>query len=62
MPDVISLLIAFIVVAGICAIAYIIVKYALGIVIPDWVVKIAWIIVAVFVGVIAIRFLAGLLW
>lgn len=54
-----SLLIFAVIVIGACAIAYIACK-AMGVEVPDWVVKIGWVIVIVVVAVVAIRFLATL--
>ncbi len=49
-----------IVVAGIIGIALVVVRQA-GIAIPGWVIQILWIVLAVVVAVVAIKFLAGLL-
>lgn len=53
-------LIVLIVVIGAIAIAYVAAR-AMGVAIPDWVIKILWIIGIVVVAVVAIRFLATLL-
>jgi len=49
-----------IVIAGIIGIALVVVRQA-GISIPGWVVQILWIVLAVVVAVVAIKFLAGLI-
>lgn len=49
-----------IVIAGIIGVAMVVAKQA-GIVIPGFIVTIFWIVLAVFVGVIAIKFLAQLM-
>lgn len=49
-----------IVLAGIIGIALVVVRQA-GIAIPGWVVQILWIVLAVVVAVVAIKFLAGLI-
>lgn len=54
-----GLLLWLIVVAGIVAIAFIVVR-AMGLTIPAWVIQVGWVIVAVVVGVVAIKFLMTL--
>ncbi len=49
-----------IVVAGIIGIFLVVVRQA-GIEVPGWIIQILWIVLAVVVSVIAIKFLAGLL-
>ncbi len=58
--DLIHLVIVGIVIAGIVGIALVISRQA-GIMIPGFVVTILWIVLAVVVGVVAIKFLAGLI-
>jgi len=60
MWDIGSLLIIAVILIGCVAIAYIACR-AMGVVVPDWVMKIGWVIVIVIVAVIAIRFLLTLL-
>ncbi len=49
-----------IVFAGIVGIALVVIRQA-GIAIPGWVIQILWIVLAVVVAVVAIKFLAGLI-
>lgn len=56
-----QLLIAVLVIGGVIAIFYIIITYGLKWQIPQWVVMIFWVIVAVVIGVFAIKFLMTLL-
>lgn len=56
-PD---LAIWLIIIAGICAVGAIVLN-RLGVQIPEWVKNICWVLVVVFIGVIAIKFLRGLL-
>ena len=49
-----------IVFAGIIGIALVVIRQA-GIAIPGWVINILWIVLAVVVAVVAIKFLAGLI-
>ncbi len=58
--DLIHWIIVAIVIAGVIGIALVIARQA-GIVIPDFIWTIAWIVLAVVVGVIAIRFLASMM-
>lgn len=58
--SIVSWIIIAMVIAGIVGIA-IIVARAAGISIPPWVIQIFWICLAVVVGVVAIKFLIGLL-
>lgn len=53
-------LIIGLVVAAIIGIAYIVLRQT-GVAVPPWAIQILWIVVAVFVGVIAIRFLLSAL-
>jgi hypothetical protein len=53
----VHLIIVVIVVCAVIGIAYIVMKQA-GIVIPGWIVQIAWIVLACVIGVIAIRYVA----
>lgn len=55
-----SLLIAVLIIGGVIAVFYVIIVYALKWTIPQWVVMIFWICVAVVIGVLAIRFLLAL--
>ncbi len=52
-------LIAILILAGIIAVAYVVLG-VLEVKIPDWAVKIFWIVLAVAVGIIAIRFILTL--
>lgn len=52
------LLIVAIVIGGVIGIALVIIRQS-GIVIPQFVITILWIVIAVVVGVVAIRFVAG---
>ncbi len=54
------LLIVALVVAGVIGIALVVARQA-GITVPPWLVQVLWIVLAVVVGVVAIRFLMGLL-
>lgn len=58
--DLIHWIIVAMVVAGIIGIALVIARQA-GVVIPAFIFTIAWIVFAVVVGVIAIKFLAGMI-
>lgn len=58
--SIVSWIIIAMVIAGIVGIA-IIVAHAAGITIPQWVIQILWIVLAVVIGVVAIKFLVGLL-
>jgi len=58
--DLIHWVLIAIVLAGIIGIALVVIRQA-GVAIPGWVIQIFWIVLAVVVAVIAIRFLAGLL-
>ncbi len=53
-------IIVAIVVAGIIGIALVVIRQT-GIVIPDWVITIFWIVLVVAVAIVAIKFLAGLI-
>lgn len=55
-----QILIWFIVIAGCVGIAFVIAK-ATGVQIPGWVITVLWIVLAVVVGVFAIKFLATML-
>jgi hypothetical protein len=54
--SILAILIAVIVIAGGVAVMYIILR-KLGITVPDWIVQIFWVLVAVFVGVFALKLL-----
>lgn len=58
--DLIHLIIVIMVVCAVIGIAYVVMRQA-GVVIPGWVVQIFWIVVAVVIGVIAIRYVAAYL-
>ncbi len=53
-------IIVAIVIAGIIGIALVVIRQT-GIVIPDWVITIFWIVLVVVVAIVAIKFLAGLI-
>lgn len=53
-------LVIAIIIAGCIGIAYVVAKAA-GIPIPPWVITILWIVLAVVIGVVAIKFLASML-
>ncbi|CEF48303.1 unnamed protein product [uncultured bacterium] len=55
----VQLLVLIIVVGGAIAITYIILQQ-MGIAIPDWLVRIFWVIVAVVIGIFAIQFVMSL--
>jgi uncharacterized protein (DUF983 family) len=55
-----ELAIAVIIIAGIVAIAWVILVKAMGITPPPWFVNVLWIVLAVFVGILAIRIIASL--
>jgi hypothetical protein len=57
--SIVQLLIIVIVIVAAIAITIVIVR-AMGMEIPGWVFTVAWILVAVFVGVIALKFLASM--
>ncbi len=54
-----ELLIAAIIVAGCIAVAFVLIR-VFGIQIPAWVFHIFWIVVAVFIGIFAIRLMLGM--
>lgn len=54
-----SLLVFLVIVVGCFAVAFVACR-AMGVEIPDWVIKIGWIILIVVVAVVAIRFLLTL--
>lgn len=56
----IGLLILIIVIAGAVAVVAIVAKAA-GLNIPAWLIQVLWVVLAVVVGVVAIRFIASLL-
>ncbi len=58
--DLIHLVVVGIVIAGIVGIALVVIRQA-GIAIPGWVIQILWIVLAVVVAVVAIKFLAGMI-
>lgn len=58
--SIINLVILVIVVAGIIGVAFVVIRAA-GVNVPPWIVTIGWIVLAVVVGVVAIKFLASLL-
>ena len=58
--DLIHWIIVAIVCAGIIGIALVVIRQA-GIAIPEWIITILWIVLAVVVAVVAIKFLAGLI-
>ncbi len=58
--DLIHFIVIAIVVAGVIGIALVVVRQA-GIVIPAFVLTIFWICLAVFVAIVAIKFLAGMI-
>lgn len=55
-----ELAIAVIIIAGIVGIVWVVLVKGMGIVPPSWFVTILWIMLAVFVGVLAIRVIASL--
>ena len=55
-----ELVIALIIFGAIVAIAYVILRHAMGVTIPQWLINVFWIVVAAAVGIIAIRFLLSL--
>jgi len=57
---IISWLILAIVVLGVIAIAWVVIKQ-LGITIPPFIIAILWIVLAVVIGVAAIKFIAGMM-
>lgn len=56
----IHLILVAIVVAGAIGIAFVVAQVA-GIVVPGWIITILWIVLAVVVAVVAIKFIAGLI-
>jgi hypothetical protein len=60
MWSVVSLAIFIVVVVGLAAIVYTVCR-GFGIAIPDWVVKVGWIVLGVLIAVVAIQFIASLL-
>jgi uncharacterized protein (DUF983 family) len=54
-----GILIAIIIVAGMCAVVWVVLK-AMGVQIPMWVVHVLWIVFAVIIGVVAIKFLISM--
>lgn len=59
-PEIIHLIIIIMVVCAVIGIAYIVMKQA-GIAVPGFIVQIAWIVLAVVVGIVAIRYVAAYL-
>jgi hypothetical protein len=57
---IIQLVIIAIIIAGVVGIA-IVVARAAGVNVPPWAIQIFWIVIAVLVGVVAIKFLASLI-
>lgn len=53
-------LIAILIVGGVVAVFYVIWTQALGWTFPPWLIKIFWILCAIVVGIVAIRFLLSL--
>jgi hypothetical protein len=56
----VHLIIVVMVVCAVIGIAYIVMRQA-GIVVPGWIVQIAWICLAVVIGILAIRYVAAYL-
>lgn len=56
-----GILIGVLVFIAVVAIAYIIITKAFGVTIPQWLIQVFWIVVAVAIGVIAIKFVLSLL-
>lgn len=56
----VDLAILIIIVAGICAIVYVVLVKAMGVQIPSWFINILWIVLAVFVGIVAIKLIASM--
>ena len=52
-------LVLIIVVAAACAIVFVVLR-AMGVAIPPWIVQIGWILLACALGIVALKFLAGL--
>lgn len=61
MGSVVQILILAIVVAGVIGVALVIFN-RLGVAVPDWIMQVIWIVLAVVIGVMAIRFIASLGW
>lgn len=57
----VDVLLVFVVVVAACAIAWVILTKAMGVVVPAWLIQVFWILVAVFVFVIAVKLLLSLL-
>jgi hypothetical protein len=57
--SIIQLALLLIVCAGIVAVVMVILKQ-IGVAVPEWIVRILWIVFAVVVGVVAIKFIASL--
>lgn len=53
-----QLAVAAVVILGVLAIVYI-ASHAMGVIIPSWVVSIFWVLLVVFIAVLAIRFVTG---
>ncbi len=59
--DIAHVVIAAIVICGAIAIGYIIITEGMGIAVPPWVKKVLWIIIAVIIGVVAIKIIIEML-
>lgn len=53
-------LILAMVIAGIIGVVFVIIR-ATGVAIPGWIIQVGWIVLAVLIGVVAVKFLASML-
>ena len=59
--DILHIIIAIIIIAAAVGIMYVVLQ-VFGVSIPQWVVKIFWIVIAAVVGILAIKFLWSMSW
>jgi len=55
-----EIVIGILIIVGVLVIGYLVLTKGMGITIPDWVRQVFWVVLAVFIGVIAIKILVSM--